>query len=246
MRRGGGKAKGAQYEREICKALSLWITHGKREDCFWRSAMSGGRATVGQRRGAVMDAHAGDISATHADGHPLTNHFFVECKRYADLNFGGFLTKDVGPLAGFWKVAVAEAAKYNKIPMLIVREDRGDTLMLVPSSDHLVKGVGHTFNFNPNAAVARLYRSKCDVYEFDQVVASQYNVPAIFRTDGFKLAPGELNRIMRGNTVPLTETLTAPARKFDPKAAAADIPPIKRRPIERARLDRKPIVRTRL
>jgi len=46
MRKGGGKAKGASFERDICRRLSLWVSAGKQEDVFWRSAMSGGRSTV--------------------------------------------------------------------------------------------------------------------------------------------------------------------------------------------------------
>src|SRR5215216_6431446 len=50
--------KGPQWEREVCRALSLWVTNGERVDVFWRSAMSGGRATVHNR--SVIPCHKGD------------------------------------------------------------------------------------------------------------------------------------------------------------------------------------------
>jgi hypothetical protein len=52
MRKGGGKQKGSQFERDVCRELSLWVSHGKQEDVYWRSAMSGGRSTVAALKGA--------------------------------------------------------------------------------------------------------------------------------------------------------------------------------------------------
>ena len=40
--------KGSEFEREMCKCLSLWWTDSKRDDVFWRSAQSGGRAPRGR------------------------------------------------------------------------------------------------------------------------------------------------------------------------------------------------------
>src|SRR5688500_2024599 len=117
MRSGGGKAKGAGYEREICKRLSLWVSAGKREDLFWRSAMTGGRATVARKRGADLAAQAGDITATHEDGHVLTNAWYIECKRYNDLQYASFMLKGQGKLAGFWTETVLQAIAHGKMPM---------------------------------------------------------------------------------------------------------------------------------
>ena len=41
----GKSQKGGAWEREFSKYLSLWITEGERDDVFWRSSQSGGRAT---------------------------------------------------------------------------------------------------------------------------------------------------------------------------------------------------------
>lgn len=195
MKAGGSKQKGADYERGICKALSLWVSGGEREDLYWRSAMSGGRATIGQRAGKDLAHQAGDITATHPWGHVLTDHFFVECKRYQDLNFGAFLTKGKGPLAQFWSTAIVEAVKHDRVPMLIVRQDFGDTLMMVPCEAMLTRGLmGHQYNFNPHAWLARLMRFKLDIYEFDLVVQKAFEPPAKYSL-GSMLKPGELARI---------------------------------------------------
>ena len=133
MRAGGGKAKGAAYEREICKKLSLWVSQGKREDLYWRSAMSGGRATVGKRAGKDI-RQTGDIACVDKLGHMLTDVFFIECKRYRRLKFDAFFLEGTGPLAQFWKQARKQARQHLKRPMLIARENgRRDAIVLIES-----------------------------------------------------------------------------------------------------------------
>lgn len=71
-----GKGKGSAFEREICKKLSVWWTQNPKGDCFWRSAMSGGRSTVtGTATGA------GDIVGTTAKGDELVQLITFELKR---------------------------------------------------------------------------------------------------------------------------------------------------------------------
>ena len=74
-------AKGSEFEREMCKKISLWWTHGQRDDVFWRSQNSGGRATVRGRKGQDTHGQAGDIAAVHPCGEPLLQTFAVELKR---------------------------------------------------------------------------------------------------------------------------------------------------------------------
>lgn len=121
------KQKGAGFERECCAALSLWVTAGERDDTLWRSAMSGGRATVHRKVGRSIEHVAGDICAVHEDGIPLVRDFFLECKFYAQLNVDGFILEGVGLLPGFWQTAYDEAAHYEKFPMLIWKENRRGT-----------------------------------------------------------------------------------------------------------------------
>jgi len=126
MRKGGGKAKGASFERDICRRLSLWVSHGQQEDVFWRSAMSGGRSTVAHAKGKKLGAQAGDISCIHPVGANFSNWFFCECKFYASLDFQGLLTR-TGKLSSFWLTAWDESHKYSKHPMLIAKENRSAT-----------------------------------------------------------------------------------------------------------------------
>jgi hypothetical protein len=117
------KQKGSSFEREICRALSLWMSHGKQEDVFWRSAMSGGRSTVAFGKGKRLATQAGDLSCIHPVGNAFASRFLVECKFYADLNFLGLLTGK-GRLMEFWGEVLVQAAAYSKLPMLIAKQNR--------------------------------------------------------------------------------------------------------------------------
>lgn len=81
LRGGGSSGKGSNYEREICKELSLWWTEGGREDIFWRSSGSGARAKVRGRAGRATAGQHGDIAATDPIGGPFIDAFTVELKR---------------------------------------------------------------------------------------------------------------------------------------------------------------------
>jgi hypothetical protein len=137
VRSGGGKQKGAQFERDICRRLSLWVSHNKQEDLFWRSAMSGGRATVAKRKSITLSSQAGDISAVDKAGHVLTTSFYFELKHVKAIGLDSFIIKNNGPLAGYWHTACKEAAKYNKIPIIIVRQNRFPVLLVTR------RGIGH-------------------------------------------------------------------------------------------------------
>ena len=85
-----GKAKGSQYERDICRKFSIWISGGKNPNLLWRSAMSGGRSTLQVKKGGINKEQSGDISAVGEEGHRLINIAYLECKNYADLGLANF------------------------------------------------------------------------------------------------------------------------------------------------------------
>ena len=127
MRPGGGQSKGAAYEREVCARLSLWVSGGKQQDIFWRSAMSGGRANLQQRRkkAGEFSAQAGDIVATHWDGHFFLSKFCMDTKHWADFEIDApaFGKKD-GAFVVAWEKLCEEAARFGKWPMLVGKENR--------------------------------------------------------------------------------------------------------------------------
>ena len=76
-----GHSKGSAFERAICKELSLWWTHGERDDIFWRTAGSGARATVRRGRGCATANSAGDVCALDMVGQPFVDSILVEMKK---------------------------------------------------------------------------------------------------------------------------------------------------------------------
>ena len=123
MRSGGGKQKGSQFEREICKKLSLWVSNNRQEDVFWRSAMSGGRSTVAWSKGVKLGNQVGDISSISPLGTTFTSMFVAECKFYSDLNILGLLT-GTGNLIKFWAEVRRQGKLHNKMPFLIAKQNR--------------------------------------------------------------------------------------------------------------------------
>lgn len=117
------KAKGSGFERLICHKLSLWISYGKHDDLFWRSSLSGGRATVMFKKGGENRTQCGDITAIHPDGNPLTDRYLISCKFYRDLKVEGTVLGNKGGLRAFWIECVAEAKRHGKIPILIAKQN---------------------------------------------------------------------------------------------------------------------------
>jgi hypothetical protein len=137
MRPGGGKGKGSAFERKVCVDLSLMISGGKQSDIFWRSAMSGGRATSRirraknrYRRSVDNVRQGGDICAVAPEGNAFSEHWFVECKFVRRLNLDGFLMLNIGPLAQFWKIAKEQAARHNREPMVIAKQNNGPIIVV--------------------------------------------------------------------------------------------------------------------
>jgi hypothetical protein len=132
MKTGGGHSKGAAFERLCCKRLSLFVTKGQRDDVFWRSSMSGGRATLQLRQEIVNLAQSGDMTAIARQGYDLCERCLFEFKFYRDLDIAEALLKGTGLLAKFWRATVAAAQRYNKIPILIAKQNRLPAIILCP------------------------------------------------------------------------------------------------------------------
>lgn len=194
-----GAGKGQAFERQICKALSLWVSGNERDDLFWRSAMSGGRATIGKRAGINRAAHAGDIVATDPLGHLLTDTWYIECKNYKALDYRAALLTGKGRFANFWRVADREAAEHGKLPMLIMHENISPILVAVRAPFQRAPGDGQYLAFSAASAVARMHLLGCDLYTFEGITAKPFE-----RRDApvqAFLKPGELERILSRRVV---------------------------------------------
>ena len=169
------------------------MTDGAKEDCFWRSAMSGGRATVGRKSGKDHAQHAGDITATSPEGHVLTDRWYVECKSYKDLAICSAMLSGTGLLAKFWRETCDQATHYKRLPMLIAHQNQQPTIVLVPTA-HLLNPYGSALY--PRALIGRFNRMRCDIMEFDLMLKLPFDRGRVSQTDYPFLKPGELERIL--------------------------------------------------
>lgn len=156
-----GHRKGSRFEREVCRSLSMWISRDSRDDIFWRTAMSGGRATIGLRSGNVRSAQAGDVAAIDSLGERLLRHFVIDAKSYKKLDLFSGITKDTGHLWRFWAEIRQEASEYGKRPLLIARENSMPTLCL------MTRDSAALFGLDEYAASAVLPRWSCYVVLFE-------------------------------------------------------------------------------
>lgn len=133
MRAGGGKSKGSGFERLVCHKLSLWISQGEHDDLFWRSSLSGGRATVMFKKGGQNRTQCGDITSIHPDGNLLTDRYLISCKFYSDLKIEGAVLGNKGGLTAFWKECVEEAKRHDKRPILIAKQNNTQPFICLSS-----------------------------------------------------------------------------------------------------------------
>lgn len=136
-------AKGGLFERQVCRRFSLWWSGGKDDDLFWRTAGSGGRATVRGREGKTTRGHYGDVYSTDRVSRPFTELVTVEVKRgYSKRNRrrGDFmdlidaLPHAAPPMFAEWVGQAVTAARYAGTPywMIVHRRDSRDAVVYFP------------------------------------------------------------------------------------------------------------------
>jgi len=116
----GSKGKGSEFERDICKALTQWLSGREKPYLFWRQPLSGGLATISEENADM----SGDIRALTPESAFFTNFFSVEAKNgYPATSFWQHFTNSKGfNLKLFWKQCIGDAKNSKRHPMLIYRK----------------------------------------------------------------------------------------------------------------------------
>lgn len=127
--------KGSQFERDIAKKLSLWWTKDVRDDIFWRTSQSGGRATTRAKKGKTTANSEGDLCAIDPIGQPLMDRFVIELKKgYNKDSLIDLVDSPVGKQVGMYpkwiKKVKEQAEKDRKQWLLIVKKDRRKELIV--------------------------------------------------------------------------------------------------------------------
>ena len=137
---GKGKNKGTNFERQICKQLSLWWTNGKSEDVFWRTASSGAMANIRSKKCKRAFGQYGDIQAINPIGQPLIDLCTIELKRgYSKSTFADLMEPSTHTNSKpcqyekFNQQVLADTERSGtKTWLLIVKRDRRKALILMP------------------------------------------------------------------------------------------------------------------
>jgi len=111
------RSKGRSFEQAVARDLRAWLGE----------AWTVERNPTDRQRGAT--GSAGEFSIRRKDGGAFV--YCIECKAYASWDEGQlWRVPVVGPLPKFWSQAVRQAAAVGLEPLLIVKRDRGEVLVV--------------------------------------------------------------------------------------------------------------------
>lgn len=133
------KRKGGAFERHICKELSFWWSRGKRDDIFWRTHSSGGRATQRAKQGKRTRGQYCDIKAEDISGVPLMRFAVIECKDgYPGQSIGNLFDKTAiqHPTYEKWFEDLSRKRKQAKTLtwLLIARQKNKNVMIYMPKA----------------------------------------------------------------------------------------------------------------
>lgn len=171
-------AKGASFEREICKMLSLWWTYDSTDDVFWRSSQSGGRATVRFRKGKSTAGSYGDITALDPIGEPLMKVFTIELKRGRKHGEPGNLIDGSGstekhPFLSAIRQAREASQRAGSISWLLIsKRDMHKPCVFFPTE--LLSSVGPLYNSRENLIAAPAFRYRVDDEDFTGITLEKF------------------------------------------------------------------------
>jgi hypothetical protein len=117
----------------------LWWSNGKRDDLFWRTGGSGGRAKRRGRAGQKTHGQHGDICATHPKAQLLIDTLTIEIKRgYNRCTFADVMDKTETAAIQQWESWVLQAEESyqqagSKSWMIIHKRDRRMPMVYVPA-----------------------------------------------------------------------------------------------------------------
>ena len=177
MKPGGGHRKGASFERRICRTLSRWLTHGKRDDLFWRTAISGGSATTGLKSGISRPRQAGDVGLIDPEGRRLLDLAVVEVKALRDFQIKNLMVGAPSKLMRIWAKADSDARQYNRRALVICKQNRTPVFCMIDPSIAAMLGL---IPHHTHIVVHHGRRPDFIIIRFDEFLKSDPNrLPAV-------------------------------------------------------------------
>ena len=130
MRKGGGKTKGSNFEREVCKTLSLWLSHGADSSLFTRNVLSGGAYT----RRTSDRGTPGDLAASDPRSHAFIQKYCVECKHHRDLLLSEFVLRPrrLSSLGQIIDKTDRQATEVRRYFFIVAKQNNREPVVLLP------------------------------------------------------------------------------------------------------------------
>jgi len=127
------KSIGNNYERDVAKKLSLWLSEGKNDDVCWRDLGSGNRATLRSKQGKDTTRH-GDFVPTDLNYKFFFDRFCIDSKSYKEWNpiFINEKNMKSNSILNQWVKVCIESQE--KIPMMIchIRDRKTPEFVILP------------------------------------------------------------------------------------------------------------------
>lgn len=171
MKPGKSKNKGGNFERDISKKLSLFLSNGERDDGLWRSQSSGARATNRQKTNKYTENQYGDISSTAPFTKSFIDKYIIELKHYKSINLMSLFNSEKNLISEWWSKLNNSAKITEKIPLLIIKANNYPILLI--SNDTFCNQITMFFDINYSASFYQkdqyLY-----FYQFDDILKLDY------------------------------------------------------------------------
>lgn len=180
-RKTNNKNRGSAFERSFCKELSLWWSDNKRDDLFWRTATSGGRATVRRKKGKASAGMHGDVQSVHPKSRAFTLLYTIELKLgYSTATLQDLLDKQtdkkgkkVSVFERFIDEAMREAADVTPAWLLVVKRMRRDPVLVMPALSRFRRVYDALQGMN--ARIVLMYYRRTDTGECVKIFAASWN-----------------------------------------------------------------------
>lgn len=129
MKSSASKAKGSDFERLMCKRISLWLSGGESEDLIWRNKGQPNRRIQGRRRLEQF----GDAHAISGAAEWFMSRYNIEFKNVAELDLLEQVDKPKKKeslIITHWKQCTYDAEETGRRPMLIQKRSFGEPFIM--------------------------------------------------------------------------------------------------------------------
>jgi hypothetical protein len=129
MASSAAKAKGSDFERVMCKRISVWLSGGESDDLIWRNKGQPNRSIKGRRRLEQF----GDAHAIAGAAEWFMNRYNIEFKNVVELDLLEQVDKPKKKeslILTHWKQCRRDANDTDRRPLLIQKRSFGEPFIM--------------------------------------------------------------------------------------------------------------------